>query len=79
MLFGEECHDSDGSLHYIWQGKSRMGLICAYLKRIDWSQDLPLSEGEGDEEDVDESEMGWDELLIEEDNDPMDVDSDVDK
>jgi hypothetical protein len=37
-------------------------------------------DADADEVDVDESEMGWDELLIEEEGDDhMDVDSDVDE
>ena len=38
VLFGNDCYDLDGRFHYIWQGKSGMGLVCTYLKKIDWSR-----------------------------------------
>ena len=41
-LFGEDCRDSEGRLEHIRAGKSGMGLISAYLKKIDWSQGYPL-------------------------------------
>ena len=41
-LFGEDCHDSAGHLHHICQGRSGMGIICAYLKKLDWVQGFPL-------------------------------------
>ena len=42
VLFGEDCRDSDGRLHHIHQGKLGMGLIIAYLSKIDWIQGFPL-------------------------------------
>jgi hypothetical protein len=41
-LFGQDCCDSAGRLHYIRQGKNGMGLICAYLNKIKWTSDIPL-------------------------------------
>ena len=41
-LFAKDCRDLEGRLHYIRQGKSGMGVVCLYLKKIDWSQDFPL-------------------------------------
>ena len=41
-LFGEDCRDSDGRLHFIRQGKNGMGLVCAYLNTLDWTADVPL-------------------------------------
>jgi hypothetical protein len=41
-LFGEDCCDSDGRLHFICQGKNGMGLVCAYLNKLDWTADVPL-------------------------------------
>jgi hypothetical protein len=41
-LFAEDCRDAKGRLHYIRQGKSGMGLVCSYLRKLDWSQDFPL-------------------------------------
>jgi hypothetical protein len=42
-LFGEDCHDSNGHLHYVCQGKLGMGLIIFYLLKINWTQDFPLN------------------------------------
>jgi hypothetical protein len=42
VLFGEDCCDDTGRLHYIRQGKSGLGLICLYLKKIDWTQGFLL-------------------------------------
>jgi len=42
MLFGQDCHNSDGRLHHIYQGKNDMGVICAYLNKIDWNCNFPL-------------------------------------
>lgn len=42
MLFGEDCRDSDGRLHFIRQGKNGIGLVCAYLNTLDWTADVPL-------------------------------------
>lgn len=39
-LFGEDCR-VDGRLHFIRQGKNGMGLVCAYLNKLDWT-DFPL-------------------------------------
>jgi hypothetical protein len=39
-LFGEDCRDSSGRLHHIRQGKNGMGLVCAYLNKIDWSSNM---------------------------------------
>jgi hypothetical protein len=33
-LFGEDCCDSSGCLHYICQGKLGMGLVSFYLSKI---------------------------------------------
>jgi hypothetical protein len=41
-LFGEDCRDTNGRLHYIRQGKFGMGIIVAYLSRINWAADFPL-------------------------------------
>jgi hypothetical protein len=41
-LFAEDCRDSNGRLHYIRQGKSGMGIVNSYLKKIDWSNGFPL-------------------------------------
>ena len=41
-LFGEDCHDSSGSLHYVCQGKLGMGLVMLYLSKINWTKDFPL-------------------------------------
>ena len=41
-LFGEDCHDSGGHLHYVHQGKLGMGLIISYLSKINWTKDFPL-------------------------------------
>jgi hypothetical protein len=34
-LFSEGSRDSSGRLHYIRSGKSGMGTVCSYLKKID--------------------------------------------
>jgi len=41
-LFGEDCHDSSGCLHHVRQGKLGMGLIIAYLSKLNWTKDFPL-------------------------------------
>jgi hypothetical protein len=41
-LFAEDCRDVGGRLPHIRQGKSGMGLVCTYLKKIDWSEGFPL-------------------------------------
>jgi len=41
-LFGEDCRDSSGSLHYVRQGKLGMGLVMLYLSKINWTKDFPL-------------------------------------
>ena len=41
-LFAEDCRDAEGHLPHIRQGKSGMGLVGAYLKKVDWSQGFPL-------------------------------------
>jgi len=41
-LFGEDCRDSSGSLHYVRQGKLGMGLVISYLSKINWTKDFPL-------------------------------------
>src|ERR1700677_988350 len=41
-LFGQDCHNSDGRLHHICQGKNGMGIVCGYLNKIDWTSDFPL-------------------------------------
>jgi hypothetical protein len=41
-LFAEDCRDSTGHLHYIRSGKSGMGIVCSYLKKINWAE-LPLN------------------------------------
>ena len=41
-LFGEDCRDSGGHLHYVCQGKLGMGLVITYLSKINWTKDFPL-------------------------------------
>jgi hypothetical protein len=41
-LFAEDCRDADAHLHHVRQGKSGMGLVVAYLSKIDWTLDFPL-------------------------------------
>jgi hypothetical protein len=41
-LFGEDCRSPDGRLHFIRQGKNGMALVCTYLKKLDWSSNIPL-------------------------------------
>ncbi|KAI9448642.1 hypothetical protein F5148DRAFT_1153436 [Russula earlei] len=41
-LFGEDCWDPGGHLHYIRQGKLGMGLVISYLLKIHWTHDFPL-------------------------------------
>ena len=41
-LFGEDCHNSSGRLHYVCKGKHGMDLVCKYLSEIDWSNGFPL-------------------------------------
>lgn len=41
VLFGEDCRDSHGRLHYVRQGKFGMGLVISYLSKVDWT-DFPL-------------------------------------
>jgi hypothetical protein len=41
-LFGEDCRDSGGCLHYVCQGKLGMGLVMSYLSKINWIKDFPL-------------------------------------
>ena len=41
-LFGEDCCNSSGHLHYIHKGKHGMDLVCKYLSEIDWSNGFPL-------------------------------------
>jgi hypothetical protein len=41
-LFAEDCHNSDGRLDEIRQGKSGMGMVCSYLKKTNWSEGFPL-------------------------------------
>ena len=41
-LFVEDCRDSEGNLQHIRQGKSGMGLVCTYLRKLNWSQGFPL-------------------------------------
>ena len=42
VLFGEDCHVDTGCLHYIHQGKSGLGLVCSYLKKINWTRGYAL-------------------------------------
>ena len=42
VMFGEDCHDSDGHLCHVHQGKFGMGLIVSYLSKINWSIGFPL-------------------------------------
>jgi hypothetical protein len=37
ILFAEDCHDSDGHLQHVRQGKHGMGLIVSYLSKINWT------------------------------------------
>ena len=41
-MFGDDCRDSVGRLHYVRQGKLGMGLVVSYLSRINWSTGFPL-------------------------------------
>jgi hypothetical protein len=41
-LFGEDCRDSGGCLHYVRQGKLGMSLITSYLSKISWTTGFPL-------------------------------------
>ena len=42
-IFGEDCRDSNGRLHHVRQGKLGMGLVVAYLSKINWmTGDFPL-------------------------------------
>jgi len=41
-LFAEDCCDASGCLHYIRRGKSGMGIVCSYLKKLDWEKGFPL-------------------------------------
>ena len=36
-MFGEDCRDSDGRLHYVHQGKLGMGRVVSYLSKINWT------------------------------------------
>lgn len=36
-LFAEDCHDSDGRLCHVCQGKLGMGLVILYLSKINWN------------------------------------------
>src|SRR6266567_7333951 len=40
-MFGEDCHDLYGHLHYVHRGKLGIGLVCLYLTKMDWT-DFPL-------------------------------------
>ena len=40
-MFGEDCRDLHGRLHHVRRGKLGMGLVCAYLTKLDWT-DFPL-------------------------------------
>jgi hypothetical protein len=41
-MFGEDCRNSDGHLHYVRQGKLGMGLVVPYLSKINWTTGFPL-------------------------------------
>jgi hypothetical protein len=41
-MFGEDCRDSGGRLHYISRGKFGIGCVCSYLAKIDWGDHFPL-------------------------------------
>lgn len=41
-MFGEDCRNSDGQLHYVRQGKLGMGLVVSYLSKINWATGFPL-------------------------------------
>ena len=41
-LFAEDCRDSEGRLHYIRQGKLGMGLVVAYLSKVNWAEGFPF-------------------------------------
>ena len=41
-MFGEDCRDPAGRLHYIRRGKLGLGCVCAYLSEIDWADNFPL-------------------------------------
>ena len=40
-LFGEDCHNSQGHLHHVHQGKLGMGLVVSYLSKLNWAN-FPL-------------------------------------
>lgn len=42
VLFAEDCRDSTGRMLYIRRGKSGMGAVCAYLKKLNWANGFPL-------------------------------------
>ena len=41
-MFGEDCRDNDGRLHYVRKGKLGLGRVCSYLSKIDWADNFPL-------------------------------------
>lgn len=41
-MFGEDCWDSAGRLHYIRKGKHGLGLVCSFLSKLDWANSFPL-------------------------------------
>ena len=40
-MFSEDCRDLHGCLHHIRHGTLRMGLVCLYLTKLDWTE-FPL-------------------------------------
>jgi hypothetical protein len=42
-LFGKDCHDSDGHLQHIRQGKYGMKHVCTYLSNIKWMNEFLLN------------------------------------
>ena len=41
-MFGEDCQDATGNLQHIFREKFGLGIICAYLSKIDWADNFPL-------------------------------------
>ena len=41
-MFAEDCHDSNGRLHHLRQGKLGINLVVSYLSKINWTTGFPL-------------------------------------
>ena len=43
-VFGQDCRDEQGRLHYLRRGKFGMGTVCNYLKKMDLTTgDIPFN------------------------------------